>query len=51
MMDDLRVPVLDVFEASYLSADWTMPGDGRHYDLEYNKMVLSWFYPSDNGDE
>jgi hypothetical protein len=48
MMDELRVPVLDVFEASYLSADWTLPGDGRHYDLAYNKMILSWYYPHGN---
>jgi hypothetical protein len=48
MMDELRVPVLDVFEASYLSADWTLVGDGRHYLGAYNKMVLSWFYPPDN---
>jgi GGDEF domain-containing protein len=47
MMDELRVPVLDVFEASYLSADWTFPGDGRHYELAYNKMILNWFYPPD----
>jgi hypothetical protein len=50
MMDELRVPVLDVYEASYLSADRSMPGDGRHFDLEYNKMVLSWFYPSADND-
>jgi hypothetical protein len=48
MMDELRVPVLDVYEASYLSADRSMLGDGRHFDLEYNKKVLSWFYPPDN---
>jgi hypothetical protein len=48
MMDELRVPVLDVFEASYLSADWTLPGDGRHYHTSYSKHVLSWFYPPDN---
>jgi hypothetical protein len=48
MMDELRVPVLDVFEASYLSADWTLEGDGRHFHLAYNEMVLSWFYPPDN---
>lgn len=48
LMDELQVPVLDVFEGSYLSADWTLPGDGRHYELEYNREVLSWFYPSDN---
>jgi hypothetical protein len=48
MMDELRVPVLDVYEASYLSADWTLSGDGRHYNTAYNKMVLSWFYPPEN---
>jgi hypothetical protein len=47
MMDELRVPVLDVLEGSYLSADWTLTGDGRHYLLAYNKLVLSWFYPPD----
>jgi hypothetical protein len=45
MLDELRVPVLDVYEASYLSADWTRPGDGRHFVPAYNKKVLSWFYP------
>jgi hypothetical protein len=48
MMDELQVPVLDVFEGSYLSSDWTLKGDGRHFHLAYNKMVLSWFYPPDN---
>ena len=48
MMDELLVPVLDVYEASYLSADWTRPGDGRHFVPAYNKKVLSWFYPPDN---
>jgi hypothetical protein len=48
MMDELRVPVLDVFEGSYLSADWTLKGDGRHFHLAYNKEVLSRFYPPDN---
>jgi hypothetical protein len=48
MMDELRVPILNVLEASYLSADWTLAGDGRHYKTAYNKMVLSWFYPPEN---
>jgi hypothetical protein len=48
MMNELFVPVLDAYEASYLSADWTGPGDGRHYQPAYNKKVLSWFYPPDN---
>jgi hypothetical protein len=47
MMDDLFVPVLDVYEASYLSADWTRPGDGRHFVPAYNKEVMSWFYSPD----
>jgi hypothetical protein len=48
MRDELFVPVLDVYESSYLSADRSMHGDGRHYDLPYNLMVLSRFYPPDN---
>ena len=43
--DELQVPVLDVFEGSYLSVDWTLEGDGMHYHLPYNTEVLSWFYP------
>lgn len=38
----LQVPFLDVFEASYLSADHTMPGDGRHYSEEFNSMTMTW---------
>jgi hypothetical protein len=48
MRDELKVPVLDVYEASYLSADRSTYGDGRHYGKGYNHVVLSWFYPSDN---
>jgi hypothetical protein len=48
MMDELQVPVLDVFEGSYLSSDWTLKGDGRHFHRAYNEMVLSWFYPPHN---
>jgi hypothetical protein len=48
LMDELRVPVLDVLEASYLSADWTKHGDAMHFNQAYNKMVLSWFYPPDD---
>jgi hypothetical protein len=49
LMEELRVPVLDVHEGSYLSADWNRKeGDGMHYNTAYNKMVLSWFYPPDN---
>jgi hypothetical protein len=34
--------LIDVFEATYLSADWTLPGDGRHYRPELNQRMLSW---------
>jgi hypothetical protein len=38
------VSELDLYEATYLSADWTLPGDGRHYRREFNERMLSWFY-------
>ena len=38
------VACLDIYEATYLSADWTLPGDGRHYRPELNERMLSWFY-------
>lgn len=37
------VQTLDLYEATYLSADWTLPGDGRHYQPEFNAKMLSWF--------
>jgi len=44
LMRELNVPVLDIYEASYLSADWLFVGDGRHYRPELNYKFLSWFY-------
>ena len=38
------VSCIDIYEATYLSADWTLPGDGRHYRPELNQRLLSWFY-------
>ena len=35
---------VDIYEATFLSADWTLPGDGRHYRSELNQRMLSWFY-------
>jgi hypothetical protein len=35
---------IDIYEATYLSADWTLPGDGRHYRPELNQRLLSLFY-------
>lgn len=46
-MKELDVPVLDIMEATYLQPDRPRtPGDGIHYDVEFNKMISSWYYPS-----
>jgi hypothetical protein len=34
---------LDVYQASYLSADHTYIGDGRHYEENLNTMMVHWF--------
>ena len=44
LMQELQIPFLDIYEATYLSASWTFPGDGRHYLPELNKQMLNWFY-------
>lgn len=43
---DDRLFFLDLYEASYLSADWLFPSDGRHYRPDLNRYMLQWFYPS-----
>ena len=35
---------LDLYEATYLSADQLYPSDGRHYRPDLNRLMLSWFY-------
>jgi hypothetical protein len=44
IMKELHVPVLDVFEATYLSSDQHPVGDAVHYDEPFNKLILSYFY-------
>ena len=44
LMRALQVPVLDIYPATYLSAAWTIPGDGRHYLPELHQHMLRWFY-------
>jgi len=46
-MEELGVPVMDLYEATYLSADWLYPSDGRHYKPDLNRTMLGWFYPTD----
>ena len=38
------IPTLDLYQATYLSADWTLPKDARHYRPELNRTMLQWFY-------
>ena len=46
LMKRLNVTYLDVYQATYLSADHTYIGDGRHYLPYLNTMILNWFYPT-----
>ena len=44
LMKSLDVPLLDIFEATYLSSDRLYPSDGRHYRPNLNRLMLGWFY-------
>jgi hypothetical protein len=44
LMQELRIPFLDVYEATYISADYTLHGDGRHYRKELNKLTTNFFF-------
>lgn len=48
IMAELDVPFLDLYEATYLSADCLYPSDGRHYKPDLNRRMLGWFYGSDD---
>jgi hypothetical protein len=43
-MDQLNIPLLDLFEASQLSADWTYNSDPRHFIVFFNNMTIDWFH-------
>ena len=45
IMTELNVTLLDIYPATYLSAEFLEFGDGRHYTKEFNKRLLDWFYP------
>jgi hypothetical protein len=50
IVQEMGIPFIDLFDAYYLSADWTVWSDGRHYVSEFNRRVLNWLY-SDSRDE
>lgn len=45
LMKELQVPFLDLFDAYYLSAPWTLPGDARHYEDDISFILLSYYWP------
>jgi hypothetical protein len=49
LMKDLQVPFLDLFDAYYLSAPWSLPGDARHYEDFISSLLLSYYWPGTNG--
>ncbi len=51
LMEEMGVPLLDIYEASYLSADQLFPADGRHYRPDLNRLMLSWFTPNASRNE
>ncbi len=44
LMEELKVPYMDLYPAYYLSAYYMAPGDGRHSVPALNEQILSWFY-------
>jgi hypothetical protein len=48
IMKELNVPVLDIFEATYLSGDQHPARDAVHYQRAFNKLISGYFYKSEN---
>lgn len=44
LMEELQVPMLDLYDATHLSADQLYPSDGRHYKPDLNRKMINWFY-------
>jgi hypothetical protein len=46
LMEKLNVTFLDVYEATYLLADYTQYSDALHYTPVANARILAWLYPN-----
>jgi len=44
IMAELNVTFLDLYPATYLSAEQLRELDGRHYSKDFNMKMLNWFY-------
>jgi hypothetical protein len=41
MLEELQVPVIDLYELSYLSAHALRQGDAIHYSIDWNREILA----------
>jgi hypothetical protein len=44
IMNELGIPILDLYDASFLSAPWTRPKDSHHYLDPIGAMYLSYYW-------
>lgn len=44
LVQEMNVRYLDVWMASYLSADWMKTNDGRHYRWEFNHYIIQQYW-------
>ena len=51
IMEEMGVPFLDVYEAYYLSSEWCLTGDGRHYNGELTNQMIHWFFDQNDCDK
>lgn len=46
MLEELHVPVIDLYELSYLSAHALRQGDSMHFNIDWNREILAeYIYP------
>jgi hypothetical protein len=50
LMSCLSIPALDLWDATYSSADQLYPSDGRHYRPPLNRTMLQSFYRDEEDD-
>ena len=46
LMRELNIPVLDMYDMTYEAQEHTRPGDGRHYSVFFNDLLMDYFYPT-----
>ena len=46
LMRELNIPVLDMYSLTYEAQEHTRRGDGRHYSVFFNDVLMDYFYPT-----